>query len=103
MSPVRIEEPTGFFTPVPVNKTIFPDGFKTSGQHEPIYSLIKPYEEFPTQIEGPTVWKARDYENNPEKWSYRFSIDEVAEIGACADNFIDRDLPLTGITKVCYP
>jgi hypothetical protein len=91
---------TDFFQAVPADQTIFPDGFKTSGQQEPLYSLIKPYEKFPKQITGPTVWTAQDFENNPEKWTYTFTEDEVVEIGAAADKFIQQDIPLTGITKV---
>lgn len=101
MSPSRIEEPTDFFQPTPADVKIFPDGLKTSGQQEPLYSLVKPYEKFPKEITGPTVWKADDFKNNPEKWTYTFTEAEVAEISACADSFISQDLPLTGITKVC--
>lgn len=100
MSPSRIEEPIALFPAVPANKAIFPDGFKTSGQHEPIYPLLKPYESFPKEIVGPTVWEAQDFKDSPGKWSYEFTKDEIAEIGASADEFIQHDLPLTGITKV---
>ncbi|KAK5209224.1 hypothetical protein LTR20_003950 [Exophiala xenobiotica] len=93
---------TDFFQALPADQTIFPDGFKTSGQQEPIYSLIKPYEKFPKQITGPTVWTAQDFKNNPEKWTYTFTEDEVVEIGAAADRFIQQDLPLTGITKPLF-
>lgn len=77
-----------------------PDGFKTSGQHEPIYSLIQPYENYPKEITGKTVWKAEDYKNNPERWTHAFSPEEIDEIGAAADKYIDSGLPLTAISKV---
>lgn len=100
MSPSRIEEPVDFVQEVQANKAIFPDGYKTAGQQEPIYSLIKPYEKFPQEITGPTVWTASEYKNNPEKWTYTFTEDDIAEISASADKFIEEDRPLTGITKV---
>jgi len=84
-------------------KNIFPDGLKTSGQHGPIYSLLRPYEEYPKEITGPTVWKAEDYRNNPERWTHVFSDEEIAELGTAADRFIASDTPLTGITKALFP
>ena len=79
---------------------LFPDGLKTSGQQTPLYSLIQPYEKFPGQVAGPTVWKAEDYRENPEKWVHAFTPGEVAEIGSAADKFMENNLLLTGITKV---
>jgi hypothetical protein len=32
--------------------SIFPDGIKTSGQHEPLYKLLRPYSDFPKEITG---------------------------------------------------
>lgn len=90
-----------FFDSIPADKSIFPDGHKTSGQQEPEPLLVQPYEKFPKEITGPTVWKAEDFKNNPEKWTHAFTDDEVAEIGAAADKFIKQDHPLTGISKVC--
>ncbi|EME78070.1 uncharacterized protein MYCFIDRAFT_33252 [Pseudocercospora fijiensis CIRAD86] len=87
----------------PVSKAIFPDGFKTSGQHAPIYDLIRPYEEFPKEISGPTVWKAEDYRDNPERWTHVFSEEEIAELGAAADAYIASGKPLTGISKDLFP
>lgn len=85
----------------PVDTAIFPDGIKTSGQHAPLYDQLKPYSAFPKVCTGPTVWRAEEFVNNPEKWVHRFSEDEIAELGAAADKFIADGIPLTGITKVC--
>ncbi|KAH7141851.1 hypothetical protein EDB81DRAFT_899231 [Dactylonectria macrodidyma] len=82
-----------------VNKGIFPDGYKTSGQYEPVYSAIQPYDRFPKEITGPTAWQPQEYRNNPEKWTHSFTEEEVAEIEAAADAFIESRLPLTAITK----
>lgn len=84
----------------PVDTNIFPDGIKTSGQHPPLYDLLRPYEDFPSAIDGPTVWKAEDYKNNPERWTHPFSQDEVAELDHAADAFIAAGHPLTAISKV---
>lgn len=82
-------------------RSIFPDGIRTSGQHPPLYSLLKPYSQFPTEITGPTVWKKEDYVDNPEAWVHRFTKEEIEELSAAADQFIERGIPLTGISKVC--
>ncbi|KAK6955424.1 hypothetical protein Daesc_003061 [Daldinia eschscholtzii] len=82
-----------------VDRSIFPDGLKTTGQHPPLYDKLYPYSAFPKRIEGPTEWKAEDYANNPERWVHQFSEEELAEISKAADNFIELGLPLTGISK----
>ena len=81
------------------SSTIFPDGIKTSGQTNPNYDQIKPYEEFPHEIAGPTVWNAEDYAKNQEQWTHFFSEEEVKEMSDTADAFIASDTPLTGICK----
>lgn len=78
----------------------FPDGLKTSGQSPPIYSLLRPYEDYPKQVTGPTVWRAEDYSDNPERWTHRLSAEAIGELGEAADRFIASGMPLTGITKV---
>src|SRR6266404_6197951 len=84
-------------------KSIFPDGIKTSGQHPPLYDQLKLYSSFPKEITGPTVWKAEDYIDNPERWTHPFSEDEIAEISQTADKFLADAMPLTGISKNNFP
>lgn len=74
-----------------------------SGQHPPLYDQIRPYSAFPKLIEGPTVWRPEEYENNPERWVHQFSTPEIDEISRAADNFIASGLPITGITKRNFP
>lgn len=83
-----------------VDRKIFPDGIKTSGQHPPLYQALRPYSDFPKEIAGPTVWKAEDYTNNPERWVHDFSDEEIEELGVVADKFLSDGTPLTGISQV---
>lgn len=83
---------------VPID--IFPDGLKTTGQHPPLYDHIQPFEKFPKEITGPTVWTAEDFKNNPEKWTHVFTEEEIEELSNAADKFLAAKIPLTGITKV---
>lgn len=76
---------------------------RTSGQHNPIPSLIRPYSDFPNEISGPTVWKAEDYNHNPERWTHVFSKEQIAELGAAADAFIASGVPLTGMLPTALP
>ncbi|CAF9922510.1 MAG: hypothetical protein ALECFALPRED_002109 [Alectoria fallacina] len=82
-----------------VPRSIFPDGIKTSGQHPPLTHQLSPYEDFPDEITGATVWDADDYKNNPERWTHWFTEEEVAEMSEAADSFRDAEIPLTGISK----
>lgn len=87
----------------PVSKAVFPDGLKTSGQHNPIYDRLRPYGDFPKEITGPTVWKAEDYRNNPERWTHVFSDEEIEELGKASDDFIASGTPLTGMRRDLFP
>ena len=92
-------------TPTPgkqIPRSIFPDGIKTSGQHPPLYHRLSPYQDFPHDISGPTVWNADDYKDNPERWTHCFTDDELAEMSGAADRFRDSGVPLTGISKVNF-
>ncbi|KAI9745204.1 MAG: hypothetical protein M1818_001482 [Claussenomyces sp. TS43310] len=86
----------------PVDPKIFPDGFKSSGQHAPILSTIRPYADFPKHITGPTVWQADDYQTNPERWVHVLSANEVQELSDVADQFIASKTPLTGISQANF-
>ena len=83
-----------------VNRKIFPDGIKTSGQHPPIYHALRPYSDFPNEITGPTVWKAEDYTSNSERWVHNFSDEEIEELSLVTDKFLADSIPLTGISQV---
>ena len=84
----------------PVDLAIFPDGYKTSGQHDPIYDQIYPYEKFPKQVStnASTYWEAGDYATNPSLWQHPFSPEELDSLSSAADNFISQNLPLTAIS-----
>lgn len=84
-------------------RDIFPDGIRTSGQHNPLYDALRPYEDFPKEITGRTVWQKEEFENHPERWTHRFTPEEVEELGRTSDAFIASGTPLTGISKVCSP
>lgn len=81
-------------------RDIFPDGIRTSGQHELLADHLYPYSAFPKEISGPTLWKREDHVDSPEKWTHTFTVEEVKELGEAADQFIERGIPLTGISKV---
>ncbi|EGS17562.1 uncharacterized protein CTHT_0068960 [Thermochaetoides thermophila DSM 1495] len=107
---ILVDEPTKApFTP-PISKRnddaprhIFPDGIRTSGQHPPLYDLLKPYEAFPKEITGPTVWKKEDFVDHPERWIHRFTEEEIDELSEATDAFIASGTPLEGISKEFFP
>ncbi|KAJ5088356.1 hypothetical protein N7456_011972 [Penicillium angulare] len=78
---------------------IFPDGLRTTGQHAPLYDHIVPFDKFPKQITGPTVWNPEEYRSKPEKWTHQFSPEQIEELSSAADAFLESKTPLTGISK----
>lgn len=105
MSPSAIES---IKNDIPINtksidKSIFPDGIRTSGQHPPIYEKLQSYSKFPKSISGSTVWIPEDYINNPERWTHQFSSEEIEELSNAADKFMINGESLIGITKENFP
>ena len=95
MAPTAVESttttapaPSSLKSEKTIDLSIFPDGFKTSGQHPPVYDQLYPYSAFPISISGPTVWEADDYAAHPERWTHAFSAEEIAELSDAADTFI---------------
>ena len=84
-----------------LDRKLFPDGLKTSGQHPVLPEAIYPCEVFPRRVEGPTVWQPEDFQKSPDKWTHPFSTEEIEELGQAADAYIESAEPLTGISKVC--
>lgn len=84
----------------PLDPSLFPDGLKTSGQKVPIGEVIRPYENFPKEVTGETVWRAEEYTEHPDKWTRTFSPAEIDELGEAADAFVDSKTPRTGISRV---
>ncbi|KIX93421.1 uncharacterized protein Z520_10840 [Fonsecaea multimorphosa CBS 102226] len=107
MAPAAVESshplPTVPSKSTTVDLSIFPDGFKTSGQHPPLYDKLYPYSAFPKSISGPTVWSNEDYASHPETWTHVFSDAEINELSTAADNFMSQGLPLTGINPGNFP
>jgi len=81
-------------------RSIFPDGIRTSGQHPPLYDVLRPYSDFPTEIVGPTVWHREQFADRPEAWTHPFTDDEIRELSGAADAFIASGTALTGISQV---
>jgi hypothetical protein len=92
--------PAGLPRVVPVDRKLFPDGLRTSGQHPPIESQLRPFEEFPRNITGPTAWTAEHMIQHPEQWIHRWTEQELAELLQAVDTFIASGTPLTSISKV---
>ena len=101
VTPASRGMPAGLPRLTPVDRKVFPDGLRTSGQHPPIESQIKPFDEFPIHITGRTVWKATDIADKPERWIHAFSSSELRELEQAADAFLHSGVSLTTINKVC--
>ena len=50
-------------------------------------------------VDGPSAWKGVDLARQPEKWIYRLSTDEIAEIEAATDAATATGKSLAEITK----
>lgn len=92
--------PIGLPRVVPVDRKLFPDGLRTSGQHPPVDGQLRPFEEFPREITGPTVWTPQQMIDHPEEWIYQWSEAELEELLQAVEAFIASGTPLVNISKV---
>ncbi|KAG5918708.1 hypothetical protein E4U42_006760 [Claviceps africana] len=94
--------PDGLPRLLPVDRRRFHDGLRTSGQHPPIESQLKDFEEFPTEYTGSTVWEGKDMIHNPQDWIHQWTAAELDELLQAADRFNASRLPLTHISKTNF-
>ena len=88
-------------TAADLDRKLFPDGLKTSGQHAGMPSALRPYSEFPKHIQASrNLWKAEDYKEHPERWTHPFTQEEISELAHAADTYIASGRPLTGMARV---
>ncbi|KAL1407875.1 hypothetical protein Q8F55_007311 [Vanrija albida] len=92
-TPVAVDTPT----PAPWKPAV--QGL-TSGQHEPVFSLLEPYENFPKKIEGPTVWTREELTENPSVWKHQWTDELITEVEDAYTAFEATGKPITAITKV---
>lgn len=81
----------------------FPSGFKTSGQHPPLYDQLAPYSAFPKHISGPTAWHPSTYQSNPDSWIHPLTPTEISDLSKSADDFLSSGHSLTAITPATFP
>ncbi|KAB8226238.1 taurine catabolism dioxygenase TauD [Aspergillus novoparasiticus] len=91
--------PAGLPRLVPVDRKLFPDGLRTSGQHPPIDGQLRHFEEFPREITGPTVWTPEQMVDHPEEWIHNWTEFELEELRQAVEGFIISGTPLVSINK----
>ena len=92
--------PNGLPRPNPIDRKVFPDGLRTSGQHPPIENQLVHFEGFPRKINGSTVWKAQEMADDPQRWVHQWTETELQQLLGAVESFIDSGVPLTEISKV---
>lgn len=92
--------PAGLPYHQPVDRKVFPDGLRTSGQHPPVESQLRPFEAFPTEITGPTIWEGSVISKRQEEWVHVWSENELNELLQAVDAFTISGIPLININKV---
>lgn len=86
----------------PVDRKAFPDGLRTSGQHPPVESQLRPFSAFPTEITGPTVWEGSEIAARQEEWVHVWTESELNELLQAVDAFTISGIPLININKVRF-
>lgn len=75
----------------------------SSGQREPEYHLLAPFDAMPEQITGPTVWTKEDLESEPDRWLRTFSEDEIRQVEQAIQQVESRNLQLSEVHRDTFP
>ncbi|KAJ5669537.1 Taurine hydroxylase-like protein SAT17 [Penicillium macrosclerotiorum] len=75
----------------------------SSGQREPQYELLTPFESMPEKMTGRTVWTKEDLEKNESHWIRPFSPEEVLHIEAAIKDAESKNLQLSEIDQSSFP
>jgi hypothetical protein len=74
----------------------------SSGQREPEYDLLVPYDDLPEEMTGPTVWTKEELEITPERWLRRLSNEEVEYIEKAIHQVESEGLDLGQIDSASF-
>ncbi|KAK4686742.1 hypothetical protein P7C73_g3388, partial [Tremellales sp. Uapishka_1] len=75
----------------------------SAGQTEPLAELIQPYNKFPKQVTGPTVWKREDFVDNPDQWKYTWTSEQIAALDGAYESFQKSGKNITEIRRATFP
>ncbi|WOO84275.1 Taurine hydroxylase-like protein SAT17 [Vanrija pseudolonga] len=99
MAPVAV--PLATEPKAPANDVVKP--LLTSGQHEPLFDILTPYEQFPKEVTGPTVWTKEEFESNPKAWKWRWTPEQIADLEAAYDEWEKTGKSLPEINRDSFP
>ncbi len=57
----------------------------------------------PDCITGPSAWSGREMANNPDRWLYRLTAEDVRELEASANHFLSLGRDIGEISKASFP
>lgn len=75
----------------------------SSGQREPEYGLLTPYESMPKQISGRTVWTKEELMADTSRWIRPFTDIEIRHIQTAVQTIESQDLDLSQINRSTFP
>lgn len=96
MAPVAV--PVATEPKAPATELVKP--LLTSGQHEPLFDTLTPYEQFPKELTGPTVWTKEEFETNPKAWKWRWTPEQIADLESAYDEWEKTGKSLPEINRV---
>lgn len=75
----------------------------SSGQREPEYHLLVPFESMPNRITGRTVWAKEDIEKESSRWLRPFTQEEVEHVEKAIHHIESERLSLASVNRDSFP
>ncbi|KAK7902736.1 hypothetical protein LTR67_002382 [Exophiala xenobiotica] len=74
----------------------------SSGQREPIYDLLTPFQDMPEEMTGRPVWTKEELQNEPSRWIRRWNSSEVKQIEQAIQQVEKLRLPLAEVDRSTF-
>lgn len=74
----------------------------SSGQREPIYDLLTPFQSMPKEMTGRSIWTKEELQNEPGRWIRCWNSSEVKQIEQAIQHVEKQKLPLAEVDRSTF-
>ncbi|KIW56992.1 hypothetical protein PV05_05598 [Exophiala xenobiotica] len=74
----------------------------SSGQREPIYDLLTPFQSMPKEMTGRSIWTKEELQNEPSRWIRCWNSSEVKQIEQAIQHVEKQKLPLAEVDRSTF-
>ncbi|KAI1617445.1 taurine catabolism dioxygenase TauD [Exophiala viscosa] len=74
----------------------------SSGQRDPVYDMLTPFDKMPTKMTGRTVWTKEELAADPDRWIRRWTPKEIEHIATAIHQVEKQNLSLAQVDRSTF-